>query len=117
MEHKSTLARLEFLKERYEMLPAYQESRAALDDVYMYIRINGPGAEFAKLPFWKVLIADLLAKVDIWQRDKNGEIKRGENGLPKLNIVKLMFNLGKVLSYVLMLIKESDALGKGLHQI
>jgi hypothetical protein len=115
MKDRATIVRIEFLKKQYEKMPQVLNPNYVsptgmlmLDDVVVYLKTSEN--LYAKKPFWKILIADLLSNVDIWQRDKDGNIKLGEGGLPKLNFVKLMFNLGKVLSYVLILIKESSTL-------
>jgi len=122
MKDRSIIVKIEFLKQQYEKMPQVlnehdvsKTEMLMLDDVVVYLKESGN--LYAKKPFWKILIADLLANVDIWQRDRNGNIKLGEGGLPKLNFVKLMFNLGKVLSYVLMLIKESSAITAGGDKI
>lgn len=77
-------------------------------DVYQNTLKSSSIIEYAKIPFWKVLLLDLLTKVDIWQTDKDGNIEYTDKGYPKVNIVKLMFNLGKVIAYIVTLIQKAN---------
>lgn len=102
----ATLNRLEKLYKDWSVLPYNASGGIQIDDVDLYVKILE--RVYEKQPFWKVLLIDLMTKIDIWQWDENGQIKIGDNGYPKINVMKLMFNLGKVISYLLVLIAKSD---------
>lgn len=109
---KATLERLERLYDEYSVMPNFvsQNVPHTLEGLNIYQRTvtSSNFQEYGKIPFWKVLLLDLITRIDIWQRDENGNIKYTDKCYPKIAIMKLMFNIGKVISYLLVLIAKSQ---------
>lgn len=61
--------------------------------------------EYKKLPFWKFLIEYAAERLDIWKKDKNGNLELDKDGDPKINWFKLITNVWEVVAYLVTLWK------------
>lgn len=100
-KYKEALRGLENVRDEWYMLPYNRIQANAAHELYdlAYQR------DYEKLPFWKFLLEYAAERLDIWKKDKNGNLELDKDGDPKINWIKLVTSIWEVVAYLVTLWK------------
>lgn len=99
--YKNALKELESVRDEWYMLPSDRVQASTAHGLYQLAYQQ----EYKKLPFWKFLIEYAAERLDIWKKDKNGNLELDSDGDPKINWIKLITSIWEVVAYLVTLWK------------
>ncbi len=102
--YKKTMQELRDLRVEYAALPnlAIEANKESTLFKYAYLTNPKNGHGFLKTPFWKFLLEYFGEKLDIWKK-KDGQIVLDEDGNPKIDVLKVLGNVWKIVAYLITL--------------